>query len=308
MEGRLTNLPTASEVGHERRMKALGLSEEWYRETFSRLGGKCEKCGKAECKTKNGKVKPLAVDTSVNPPRLLCSKCNADKNTKNARAKEKAKAEAEEQRLANLTKEEFWNENRKSLMKKERDRLEQRTEDILLLAAAMDDYVNGTDQTSQQDLIDTIEEVGEEVEKNGVCNLHTVLVEFWKPWEKNFFEAVVAQAGGTETFIRYGYIDAIPGHVFHRFQQKFMQKRTINPTVKAEWVNLMCTTPGCRQGLHAMPRELANEYAARGIKPFCYRCLDLERKSAAQATIIPSHAGAAYDKFGRIKDFVQEER
>jgi hypothetical protein len=57
-----------------------------------------------------------------------------------------------------------------------------------------------------------------------------------------------------------------------------------------------------------MPRELANEYAAKGVKPFCYRCLDLERKSAAQATIFPSHASAAYDKFGRIKDFTQEER
>jgi hypothetical protein len=295
-------------VGHERRLKALGLTAQWYIETFQRLGGKCERCGKPETKMHYGQPKPLVVDTSMNPPRLLCSKCNADKNTKNARGKEKAKAEAEEQRLANLTKEEFWNENRKSLSKKERERLEQRTEDILLLSAAMDDYVNGTDQTSQQDLLDTIEEVGEEVEKNGVCNLHTTLVEFWKPWEKNFFEAVVVQAGATETFIRYGYIDAIPGHVFHRFQQRFMQEPTINLTVKAEWVSLTCATPGCGQGLHAMPRELANEYAARGIKPFCYRCIDLERESAAEATIIPSHAGAAYDKFGRIKDFAQEER
>lgn len=35
-------------VGHERRVKALGLSAEWYREVFDRLGGRCERCGKQE--------------------------------------------------------------------------------------------------------------------------------------------------------------------------------------------------------------------------------------------------------------------
>lgn len=75
----------------------------------------------------------------------------ARERTKRSRKRAMERKAREEEHANSMTRDEFWQQNRKQLTKAQREQLEQRTDDILLLAAAMDDYVSGTDQTSQQD-------------------------------------------------------------------------------------------------------------------------------------------------------------
>jgi hypothetical protein len=151
--------------------------------------------------------------------RLEESRRKVRERVKKHRDKKKQEKQAEIATSNAETAHDFWAAQRQRLSTEEVERLMGRHNAILELAAVMREYVNGTDGTTAQDLADTIAEVKEEVEKNGVATMEVTLIEkFWL--DKSFFDAVVAGGGATATLIQYGLLTALPDHSYHTFQSK----------------------------------------------------------------------------------------
>jgi len=137
-----------------------------------------------------------------------------------AAARKKEEADAQ-------TLRQWWEVNRKKLTVEERERLVLVHGEMLGWVAVMDDYVNGIDGTTEQDLQDTIADIRALVAEHGLCDTGFLVVsKFWA--DKPLFEAVINRARNVpqfradEVFARYGCYTALPSHIFEPFRAKFM--------------------------------------------------------------------------------------
>src|SRR5215469_12181561 len=112
-------------------------------------------------------------------------KKRADRERKRAErkaAKDKA-AQAEAAQRAEETSEtaeEFWQTQRAKLTQAERMKLESLDVEIREWSAVLQDYINGTDQTTEQDLADTVADVKALIQEHGECDTGFLCVDrFW---------------------------------------------------------------------------------------------------------------------------------
>jgi hypothetical protein len=229
---------------------------------------------------------------------------------KEKQEKEQAKEAAD---LSNYkTAVEFWAAQQAKLPPKELEKMLARHDDLLLLVDCMRDYVQHTLQetgTTQQDLDDTIEEVREEMKKGEVLVEITLIERFWL--DKPFFDAVLSQGGPTATFAGYGFLEALPAHSIHDFQQKFMKPACTTPADAQEWSTLICSQCPPERKLESsrcVPAEIAEAYGSGKTKIVCHRCRAGEaqvRRLSAQTILGNNQSDAAnqlFDSFGRIRD------
>lgn len=246
----------------------------------------------------------------------FCDHCRTDKErTKRSRKRVKEKAAREADRLENLTRDEFWATNRRKLKQTQLTALEERQEQVFDTLHWMDAWLEDRYDVKPEEtnyylgLEEGTADLMADVKAQGTCNVQTILIPFWKSSEKDFRESVIACGGATETFVRYGFITAIPGHKLHAWEQKFsslgyaLQKPSTNPTMKPEGAMLVCANAS-QCGDHGMfaPQSIVTEYAERHMKYLCHNCLAVERASRAQSTLVNAgqERNKIFDSYGRV--------
>ena len=305
-------------AAHLRRLKALGLSEQWYIETFERLGGKCERCGKQETTLHYGQPKPLVVDTSMKPPRLICQKCSQRKNKTNQRKREAAKQEAEDNKTAQI----YWGEQRRKLSEGKRAEYEaleaDAREQFEWAVEHMQSDWNEIDETDE-DRTNTQKARNDFeafVQQRGIVFdlIVSALPQFWRVDDGALLKQLLRDNNEqTRVFLQYGYYVGMPSTFMSRWndwRKRVEWKPAQNPTKPIEepagrmmvCVNTSHPTAPCHDKGMWMSRSIIAAYAAKGVKYLCHKCLSGERASRAEIAV---HSGitreTAVDAWGRIR-------
>ena len=301
-------------AGHARVLKRLGLSEDWYTETYSRLEGRCERCGKPETKLKYGTPAPLTVDTTTKPPRLLCQKCAARKNKVNQRKRDAARQEKEDNKTAQV----YWNEQRRKLTESQRAEYEALEADVQEQFEWAKEHMefdwNKVDETDE-DRANTQEARNDfeafVKERGEVFNL--TLTQFWRVDDGAHLKQLLRDSNEvTRVFLQYGCYIGMPWTFTSRWREwrtRVEWKPPTNPIVKkSEWVMMVCVNAKradspCGDMGKAMRQSTADLYAAKHIPYLCYKCLAVERSSRAEIAAHPAVTReSAIDAWGRVRD------
>lgn len=196
---------------------------------------------------------------------------------KAAKAREAARKRKQAQRARDKQKviaaqattlQKFWQANQ--AVEPKLVELEARHDEVVLLHAAMLDYMNHTLEetgTTLDDLADTVAEVQADVAKHGTVLLEVALVPFFEQDERAFYHKVQARGGATAVFARLGLLTALPQKDTLDFLNRFAPQQSI------PLVDRLCS--GC--GKKTMG-------AANLADAYCDRCTEL-RHERAQADL-----------------------
>ncbi len=229
-----------------------------------------------------------------------------------ARAKEKQQKQAAIDATKAMTREEFWEANRRKagITPDQLHAMMERQTALLDLCMTMRDYMEGKlevlDDEDRGWLAETIAQVQAEVQQHGMVTVEVALVPFHTHDEKSFFNAVV-QRGGTAAFIQFGILTALPSHTVHDWEQ-WLQSRNTKPKAFAEEsVMLRCESPVCSDPGQTVTKSYVDRLRDLKMKHFCHNCLNAERRSAAQSNIsvftqTRKDRVETFDKWGRRLD------
>jgi hypothetical protein len=296
---RITANQTYSEKLLAAYLEKHGVTLDDYNQLAANQNNLCARCGRAETQrfksgTAEGKSKYLTLHPN-DSAKLICSKCQSAIRTANIRAGKGKEAKEFE------SAEEFWNANRKQLSSEEIAAFERRTREILLLADAMLEYVNGTDGTNESDLRATVEEIRDEIKAHGEVAVEVAFIDFWRNDEKSFLQRVIASGGPTATFAKYGYLTALPSNRVYEFLKQFGAP---TPAVN---ITTAYTTMRCACGSTTAVQKAVADMFAEAQKAYrCLNCIDAERK--LRAPLVGIHREFAqpesniFDQYGRLKD------
>jgi len=249
-------------------------------------------------------------------------KKRADRERKRAErkaAKDKAAQAEAAQRAeeASETAEEFWQTQRAKLTQAERMKLEILDVEMREWSAVLQDYINGTDQTTEQDLADTVADVATLVEEHGECDTGFLYVpKFWQ--DKGIFNAVIQRAQTIKKFradeiaIRYGLLSTLPSHVLEPFRRRFVYPK--KSKVEKAYGEIKCEDCGFK---NVVPLEIVLHYHGSRYTYPCEWCkvtnvVMPERKSLTTEEIHEKIArykasknqsgpeDQIYDSYGRI--------
>lgn len=216
-------MPTASQVARQRALDKIGKTLAWFDEQVeARLNEHgeptCAECKQPEKKkSPNGQIKMLTVDTKN--ARLICDSC-ANKQYK-AQQRENVMKRHDLESVE--SGDAFWRRNRNKLTEEEKVQFEARDSEIILLWNEMKIVLKWAKEDSdgfdEQPLRDFIREVCRDVLDNGTIQHELVLIDFWRPNRKAWYDEWVAKADNTATFLQYGYFQALPNSTVHEFFQ-----------------------------------------------------------------------------------------
>jgi hypothetical protein len=234
------------------------------------------------------------------------------KAAKDAEAKKEAAQRAEE---ACETAEEFWHTQRAKWTQEERAKLEAIHAEMVEWVAVLQDYINGTDQTTEQDLADTVADVKALIQEHGECDTGFLCVDRF--WADPIFKSVISRAKSVpkfradEIFARFGYFTALPSFVLEPFRAKFMTKRG---STEKPYASIKCGDCGFA---NVVPWEIFHHYQGSKYTYPCEWCKAVnakmpERKSLTTEEIherIEKHRASKnksgpedeiFDQYGRI--------
>lgn len=319
---------------HEKRLKSLGKSAEWYQEKFAEQHGTCAVCRESQKRIGlDGKPRPLVANVAGDC--LLCQKCSARQNKRNQRERD-----SEYKRLAVSKRNDregaesgdaFWTRNRRKLSESEKVQFEARDEEVLLLVEEMEAVLAAAKAGRKFDepaLRDFTREVCQEVLEHGTVFADLVLTDFFKPERKELYDDIVAKGGANAIFVEFGYYQAIPcvspNSIVSRFLE-FTERRYGLPIAQFEtfatrigrildvvdygkvWKQLdqviRCATKGCKGTKNLPPREIPSPLW------WCATC-EAERNKAGHAALVrignqqltQQRSDSVYDSYGRFKD------
>lgn len=205
---------------HEKRLKSLGKSAEWYRGKFAEQHGACAVCNRSEVRMGlDGRPRPLVA--SKESDSLFCLRCSARQNKQNQRQRDTNYRNLVKKRASGpQTGDEFWKRNRNALSEADKARYEELDSETILLwdeAKACLEAVKAGREFGEPALRDFVKEVCQSLLDNGTTFVDLVLVDFFSPEYKDTYEQYVQQGRATALFARFGYITAIPTGDAHRF-------------------------------------------------------------------------------------------
>lgn len=219
---RVSSMPTASQVARQRALDKIGKDLVWFDEQVEASLNEhgeptCAECKQPEKKKlPNGQIKMLTVDTKN--ARLICDSCS-NKQYKQQQRENRSKAHDLDSVESGDA---FWTRNRNNKLTEEQKRAyEDRDDSVVLLwnemklvlALAKEDP-NDFDEPALREFI---REVAREVIDNGTIQHELVLIDFWKPNRKAWYDEWVANGGSTAAFLQFGYILALPNTTVHEF-------------------------------------------------------------------------------------------
>jgi hypothetical protein len=323
----LSGMPTRSDLARARELERHNLDMEWYEEKVveQTIDGDviCAECSKSETKRLgNGKLRPLAID--ARRKRLICQRCASKQRSEKARthaAKLKEKREEEDQPKSF---DEFWTKNREALTPDQLQKLQARNDEITFLYDVIVGYNNGTDETSAQDLRDTVADVLEELKERGTVDCEVCNIPFYRREESDFYNHVLAcdipgagkHARATATFAKFGLLEALPIFVHFNQVRIFLQKFGPKPRVVNE-VTLKCNE--CGKATIKLSESEARTRFGTEDNPLSYalgyRCASCTEKCDQRAGAaakqfsglfqreLSAPENQIFDAWGRAKDF-----
>jgi hypothetical protein len=217
-----------------------------------------------------------------------------------------AEAKAQEAVEQYKTIQEWWDANRKTLRKEERRIMEGQHLQVLDMMLVMRDYVNGTDQTSEQDLLETVLEVKSMAAQGLVETAILAIPRIWETSEQAFRNQVEAKGGPTVVFMLYGYLTGLPSLPYHEFRKKFESLFTppvIGPLPEIKWATMVCTMcPDTRRpaSSRVVPQQIADRYRELDKPLICHICAEGVAKAMKAAGFRTEFN--AFDTYGRVRD------
>lgn len=224
---------------------------------------------------------------------------------KERKQRQRAREKSAEAAAQAETPDVFWQRNREVANEASLAELQERESCVFALLHDIETVMEG-DVLDAEFVIDVEQEVKDDIEQNGICQMEVLLLSFWK--SADVFAKLTQRGDATATFVRYGIIAAIPGHRLAQSSQWLQTQKASQTTTPTDgYVQTLCMNfADCRFLPDSIPQSVADEYHEKGILYRCHKCLTVEKASRAKSVLEVERrrqgsAADIYDQFGRFK-------
>jgi hypothetical protein len=196
----------------------------------------------------------------------------------------------------------FWAIQREALSPEEKQQYQTIHYEMADWSQVMNEYLQGTDGTTPQDLADTVVEINSLVKTTGLAPTELLLIpNFWKKSERPLFQLVAATSETARVFANYGYLLGPMAHVYSQFHQKFLMKSMV--VQSEEHVVLECTSCKGLSSRVSVPKSIALRYQELNKSFKCDACR--QRDNALMSSMVGYKSATKdtiFDAYGRFKD------
>ncbi len=224
--GRLSTMPTASQVARQRALDKIGKDLTWFDAQVEASLNQHAEATCSECKLPekkklpSGQIKMLTIDTRN--ARLICDSCS----NKQYKQQQKQNVMKRQDREGLPTLQEFWARNRDRLSGDEKAQFEERHDTLILFANEIGlclEVEKAGIEFEENAFRAFTREFCNEVFQNGFTLTDIAAVKFFKPEMNDFYESwqkrTDAYGKATAHYMAYGLLSALPEHLVYRLME-----------------------------------------------------------------------------------------